>query len=79
MKTTYLVCELRKWLTLQDQRTDAFLDSISANSSKHDYIRSKVLPVIEKDCSHQLDVVVKEAERLLKEKNERWKRQTNQS
>ena len=79
MKTTYLVHELNKWLALQEQDFEAFLQSFTADKHKQIYIREKVLPVIERDSEQLRKVIVREAERLLKDKDEKWIRQTTQA
>jgi len=73
MKLKFLIQELKKWGKLLDKRTDAFIESIESKPTKHSYIREHILPVIDRDCQFQADVVEAEAKRLLKEHYERCK------
>ncbi|MEN8253720.1 MAG: hypothetical protein ABFQ62_05095 [Patescibacteria group bacterium] len=76
MNTKYLQYELDKLLQLMNRETDAFISRIGGNFSKVNYLDEKVLPVIKSDINFQTNLVVNEAERLLKEKDERKKDQT---
>lgn len=77
MNTKYLSGELKKWIKLQDDLIDSTLSRFGKDKSTINFINQKVIPVIKNDVDHQTNIVVREAERLLKkyeyEKNTKTK------
>ena len=77
MNTKYLSGELKKWIKLQDDLIESNLSRFGQNKSTINFINQKVIPVIKNDIDHQTNIVVREAERLLKkyeyEKNTKTK------
>lgn len=76
MNTKYLSQELKKWLLLQDRMSNTFLDKFNGDKDQFNYITNKAIPAIEKDLNFQTDLIVKEAERLLKKYEDEKNKQT---